>query len=94
MVRTAGMEEESLLVRADGSLAHAGDQVVAEASRRDDAAGQFEQEFKRPQAEIGSAPAQTPSESGEDVARLRREPADAAATAGAPLLASADPTHR
>jgi gamma-glutamyl:cysteine ligase YbdK (ATP-grasp superfamily) len=50
MVRSFGVEEELLLVRADGRPVPAGDRVVGHAPE------ELEHEFKKEQTEIGSDP--------------------------------------
>ncbi|MCW2495764.1 MAG: putative glutamate--cysteine ligase 2 [Jatrophihabitans sp.] len=88
------MEEEFLLVRADGELADEGDAVVRDAAAADES-GQFEHELKRAQVEIGSAPASDLRSLTADLTRLRRELAVAAADDGARLVASGThPTAR
>jgi carboxylate-amine ligase len=86
--RTVGVEEEFLLLEAaEARLAPAGDAVVAAAEGLD-AAGQFEHELKRPQAEIGSRPAARLSELADDLGTLRAALAIAAAEHGVRVVAS------
>ncbi|MDP9092862.1 MAG: glutamate--cysteine ligase [Actinomycetota bacterium] len=88
--RTVGVEEEFLLVRPDGQLAEAGEEVTGEVCDRDENA-QVEHELKRAQAEIGSRPARELAELEPDLADLREKLADAAAKAGCSVVAIA--TH-
>ena len=88
VIRTVGVEEESLLARASSpGLVAAGDAVVAAAEIGSD--GQFEHEFKREQAELGTAPQQSMADLAEDLVRRRAELANAAHRQGTRLLASA-----
>lgn len=83
MVRSFGVEEELLLVRADGRPVPAGDRVVGHAPE------ELEHEFKKEQTEIGSDPC---TDAGELQRQLRslRATADAAAhRAGARVVAVA-----
>jgi glutamate---cysteine ligase / carboxylate-amine ligase len=86
--RTVGVEEEFLLLDAtEARLAPAGDAVVAAAEGLD-AAGQFEHELKRSQAEIGSRPAERLSELADDLRALRAALSTAAAERGVRVVAS------
>ena len=82
------MEEEFLLARTSSpGLVGAGDAVVAAADSDSD--GQFEHEFKREQAELGTSPYESMADLAEDLVRRRVELADAAQRRGVRLLASA-----
>ncbi len=86
--RTVGVEEEFLLARTSSpGLVAAGDAVVAAAEMGSD--GQFEHEFKREQAELGTAPQQSMADLAEDLVRRRADLAVAARRQGVRLLASA-----
>lgn len=88
MIRTVGVEEEFLLAQASSpGLAAAGDAVVAAVEVASD--GQFEQEFKREQAELGTSPQESMTDLAADLVCRRRELADAARRQGVRLLASA-----
>ena len=87
-LRTVGVEEEFLLLRAAGPrLAPVGEAAVAGAERASD--GQFEHELKREQAEIGSSPQHEIHELAADLRTLRRELAASAVGHGARLAALA-----
>jgi carboxylate-amine ligase len=89
--RTFGVEEELLVL--DGStdrLAAAGDEVAAATVRRTSAAPeQVTHEFKREQAEIGSAVCRDAGELLADLVRLRQAAAEGAAATGARVAALA-----
>jgi glutamate---cysteine ligase / carboxylate-amine ligase len=86
--RTVGIEEEFLLARSSSpGLVAAGERVVAGA--RNDTDGQFEHEFKREQAELGTSPHMSMSDLKGDLLQRRAELADAARQEGVRLLASA-----
>ncbi|MFT4262688.1 MAG: glutamate--cysteine ligase [Nocardioides sp.] len=88
MVRTVGVEEEFLLVRGGSPLlAPEGEFVVAAAEAMSH--GQFEHEFKREQAELGSAPHRRVVDLRDDLRARRRELATAAEERGVRLIASA-----
>jgi carboxylate-amine ligase len=87
-MRTVGVEEEFLLVwAATPMLAAAGEDVVAAAEAVSD--GQFEHEFKREQAELGTSPTTSVAELKQELCERRRELAAAAVDQGARLLACA-----
>ncbi len=89
---TIGIEEEYLLVDAeDGRLAQDPPQeFMQECARR--LGDQVSAEFLRAQVEVGTRPFPTVREAGRDLARLRREIADAAKPYGlAPVAASTHP---
>ena len=82
------MEEEFLLAWASSpGLAGVGDAVVAAVETGSD--GQFEHEFKREQAELGTSPHESMTGLAEDLVGRRRELASAAHEQGVRLLASA-----
>ncbi|WP_158548164.1 carboxylate-amine ligase [Desertihabitans brevis] len=85
-VRTLGVEEEFLLFR-DGSarLAPVGEAVAHEATRR--GTGQFEHEFKQPQAELATAPSVDLTEVADQLRDRRAELAAAARARDARLVA-------
>ena len=88
MIRTVGVEEEFLLAWASSpGLAGVGDAVVAAVEIGSD--GQFEHEFKREQAELGTSPHESMTGLAEDLVGRRRELANAAHEQGVRLLASA-----
>jgi glutamate---cysteine ligase / carboxylate-amine ligase len=88
VIRTVGLEEEFLLARtSSAALAGAGDAVVAAATDASD--GQFEHEFKREQAELGTRPQESMADLADDLFRRRRELANAARRHDVRLLASA-----
>ena len=88
MIRTVGVEEEFLLAWASSpGLAGVGDAVVAAVETGSD--GQFEHEFKREQAELGTSPHESMTGLAEDLVGRRRELANAAHEQGVRLLASA-----
>lgn len=94
--RSFGVEEELLLVDpADGRPAPTGDQVVQRAEERRSERPSpsnrppIEQEFKEEQAEIGSQPTTSAQELVDDLRRLRRELASAAAGSGVQVAAVA-----
>ena len=92
--RTFGVEEELLLVNPrDGRPEPTGERVVQLAGERPVAAAAdrplVEHEFKAEQAEIGSAPTTSASALTEDLRRLRRELAGAAAATGVQIAALA-----
>ncbi|MGI3779577.1 MAG: carboxylate-amine ligase [Janthinobacterium lividum] len=97
--RTVGVEEEFLLVAADGSgLVAAGDPVASAATQRLQAgsgpsaateSGGLEHELMREQVELGTAICASMDEVGTGVRDLRRRLARAAADRGAVLVASA-----
>ena len=87
-MRTVGVEEEFLLVRAGSPLlAAAGEAVVTAAAEASE--GQFEHELKREQAELGTSPTQSIAELGVELRQLRAALAAAAEGQGTRLLASA-----
>lgn len=86
MARTVGVEEEFLLVRGSSPrLAPVGDATVAAAAAGSQ--GQFEHEYKREQAELGTQPHESLTELGAELRLRRRELADGAAVYGARLAA-------
>ncbi len=94
--RTLGVEEELLLVNPDdGRPRSTGEQVVREAAQRRSRRGvdpglpPIDHEFKAEQAEIGSIPTVSAAELTDDLRRLRRELASAAAGAGVQVAAVA-----
>lgn len=100
-VRTVGVEEEFLLVRADlAELAPEGDEIVrlAASNEPQSSAGAesapepvsepFEHEFKREQAELGTAPCDSLAELDRQLRELRGRLAHAARQRGAVLVAS------
>jgi glutamate---cysteine ligase / carboxylate-amine ligase len=83
-----GVEEEFLLASASSpGLVAAGDEVVETAGTSSD--GQFEHEFKREQAELGTSPQESMSDLANDLVRRRVELAEAAQRRGVRVLASA-----
>ena len=93
MIRTVGVEEEFLLARASSpGLAAAGDAVVAAVEVGSD--GQFEQEFKREQAELGTSPQESMTDLAADLVCRRRELADAARRTGRPAAGVGDQSAR
>lgn len=95
-LRTFGVEEELLLVDpGDGRPAASAESVVHEAQERrtqrgaDPGLPPIDQEFKEEQAEIGSIPTTSAAELTEDLRRLRRELASAAAGNGVQVAAVA-----
>jgi carboxylate-amine ligase len=95
-VRTFGVEEELLLVDpGDGQPAPSADMVVHEAEERradhdvDPELPAIDQEFKEEQAEIGTRPTTSAADLTEDLRRLRRELASAAAKSGVRVAALA-----
>ena len=94
--RTVGVEEELLLVDAvHANPAPVGDDVVRTAVERlrpgdlADGTPPLEHEFKKQQAEIGSAPSNTADELFVSLREQRRLASAAAATAGAQIAALA-----
>jgi glutamate---cysteine ligase / carboxylate-amine ligase len=88
VIRTVGVEEEFLLARSSSpALAAAGDEVVAAAEAGSD--GQFEHEFKREQAELGTSPQESMADLANDLVGRRLELAEGARREGVRLLASA-----
>lgn len=87
-IRQVGVEEEFLLVEANGpGLAPRGDAVVDIAGRqRSD--GQFEHELTREQAELGSPPVTDLAQLAAQLRQLRLRLAKAAVDQGARLLAT------
>ncbi|GAB1509628.1 glutamate--cysteine ligase [Actinophytocola sp. KF-1] len=83
-----GVEEEFLLVRADGRLSRFGPEVVDAA---DEAHGEVEPELKRCQVEAVSDVCQSPDEVLAQLTGLRGELANAAAARGLRVLPSACP---
>jgi carboxylate-amine ligase len=83
-----GVEEEFLLVRADGRLSRFGPEVVDAAEDTD---GELEPELKRCQVEAVSSVCRTPDEVLQQLTGLRGELADTAAKRGLRLLPSACP---
>jgi len=94
-VRTVGVEEELLVVDSeDDNPAPVGEEIVAAADRIRERTGTtelppFEREFKREQAELGSAPCTDMSELGAQLERLRGEMMTAATTRSARIAALA-----
>jgi carboxylate-amine ligase len=88
-MRTVGVEEEFLLVQRDSPLlAPEGARVIA-AAEAADSTGQFEQEFKQEQAELGTAPHSDLAALRRELATRRAELAAAAEAQGVRLVASA-----
>jgi carboxylate-amine ligase len=86
--RTVGVEEEFLLAQSTSALlASVGEQVVAAAEAGSN--GQFEQELKREQAELGTAPHDGMAALDRDLRARRADLAAAARSQGVRLLATA-----
>ena len=83
-----GVEEEFLLVRADGRLSRYGPEVVAAA---DDVDGELELELKRCQVESATDVCRTPEQVLSQLTALRGELASTAADRGLRLLPSGCP---
>ena len=86
MIRTVGVEEEFLLVRATSAhLVPGGDEAVAAI----DSDGQFEHELKREQVELGTRPHESLADLGVELRQRRLELAEGATRLGARLAALA-----
>lgn len=86
MVRSVGIEEEFLLLDLrDAKLAPKGGPVAENADHRSD--GQFEHEFKREQAELGTDPHEDLAALKVELRRRRAELARSAAVHGSRILA-------
>jgi carboxylate-amine ligase len=88
-MRTLGVEEEFLLVRAASPLlVPVGEDVVAAAAEAA-SDGQFEHEFKREQAELGTSPTTSIAELDRELRERRSQLSQAAADQKSRLLACA-----